>query len=518
MVAYGRVVLFAVSGDVSTVKSLLFNFPGYICLILLLACFLAEGHEPPFPAPCDQLGQTTYRERCARFLADRETVGCHTFRNATTVASYEELKAGLEQEKQGNGLILLVAGDINIVELKYPMIARGTVAIVGDPDKLPKISHIGLGVFFSGIHARNAETPAALFCWGIDWVLDAQKEIVRVSPHFGTVHITHSIFRINRDSTAPLSVVAHQYLRITMSDSVGQVKNALLVAHNQFHGVPAAFLDGFSSEDIFIGCDRVLYLDVVTDTCYEPGEVIIRDNTWHGHDPYPESVNYAAIRLDNIARATISGNRAVDDNALLSVHMNFNYPLDNDETPFFDNLNLQLVNNTALPGMKATHRQFCFDSRSNDTGYPLAGVVNMTCNPYFDVIEAGSFARTAQQPLAITRGYYSCTGFTEGEGYAGYSENNIQCEAIPVNPENEGDMGEVDDLDSCGGSGKYFISTYSLGVSTATLAAVSWELFWSLVYQHSSGKTQWVVNALALFIPGCFRRASKLPLEKALTP
>ena len=493
-------------------QCLLLNRFKYTCLTLLITGSLAEavtpGHEQTLPAPCDQLEETLYRERCARFLADGATTGCQTFSNTTTVASYNELKTALGQDKYGNGLILLVAGDIDIIDQASPMEASGVVALVGDPDKLPKISSVGAGETPEVISALNRDTPGALFCWGIEWVLDTPKSIVRVFPHFGRVHITHSIFRVNRNAIIPEHLNAHDYLRIVLGETVGRIKSTLLIAHNQFHGVPSAFLGKFLTADIFIRCDHHTAIDVKT--CHEPGEVVIRDNTWHGYNPYPDSVNYGAIKTTNIPGIIISGNRAVDDQAMLSVYMEFRHPVNGDGTPFFDNLDLQLLNNTALPGMNLTQRQVYINGEDiNGDDYPLAGVVNMTCNPYFDVIRTGSFAKTDNYSLAITRGNNYCAGFADG-----YFENSTPCEVIPVNTMDEGDMKDIEDMDDlhrCGDSGKYFISTYSLGVSTATLAAVSWGLFWSLVYHHTRGRVRTVVNALALFIPGCFCR---LPLEE----
>ena len=499
-------------------KSLLFHYVRHSCLVLLTTSFLAEAltlrHEQPLPSPCDQLEGNSLRERCARFLADRETLGCQTFTNAIAVDSFARLKAGMEQEDYPGGVILLVTTDIEIENQnlpRLPMAVNGIVAIVGDPGRRPKIGIIDSDAR-SVIAASGSGKPGALFCWGIEWIKDSPQNLFLVREHFGTVRIMHSIFRAIDDPLPAKAHKKHQYLTILMGDSPGMVKNNLLIAHNQFHGVPAAYLEDGKSADIFVSCNVLREWDEVISTCYEPGEVMIRGNTWHGHSHYPENITYHAIKTNKIAQAHIIGNRAADSNGILSVYMGFNHPMvSNNGTYYLGKLNLQLVNNTALPEMEARNRQFYFDIETlGESSYSLPGVVNMTCNRYFNFDTSGSFAHPEQYNLAITEGNNYCMGLAE-EDYG----DNIQCgqtTAIPPTPViNEAPM-PIDD--NCHDSGRYFIITYALGASTATLAALSWGLFWSLAYHHTSGKTQTLVNALALFIPGCFHRALEQSLEK----
>ena len=494
-------------------KPWLFNGLRYASLTLLVTSLLAGAmtlrHEHPFPAPCDQFTQAAHRERCARFLADRDTVGHQTFSNATTVSNYEELRDGLMQDEDGHGLILLVTSHIDIVELAQPMETKGVIAIVGDPGKHPKISNTGLEVLAIIVAlADRTGTPGAFFCWGIEWLQDRPRTVVQVSPHFGAVHIMHSIFRINSNPdrlTAP--DYTQHYLTITLNDRVEKIKNSLVIGHNHFYGAPAElFHERYERADIAIVCNSVTGS---ADTgCHEPGVVVIRDNTWHGNSTCPESVDYVAIRMVNIARAIVFGNQAADNSAVLSVYVTFDHRQPSGGNPFFNNLNLQLVNNTALPGMEPRHRRFYLYGLTWDKQeYPLAGIVNMTCNPNFNVQANGSFANLEKHDLSITTGNNYCAG-----GIGTYPDDN--CGEIVAHDE---DMGRDTGHDESGENNNVFvISTYALGSGVVSLAALSWELFWSLVYHHTSGNTQILVNGLALFIPGCFHRFQRPKPEKSL--
>ena len=176
-----------------------------ICLTLLGASLSAGAmtlrhHEDSFPAPCDQLERLSHRELCARFLADREAVGCQTFSNITTVANQGQLKDGLGQAESSDGLILLVTRNFEIKDQTTSMVTRGTVAIIGDPDLPPEISFIehifDASGAFAVIYAHSTESRKALFCWGIEWIQDSPVTIFYVAGQFG-MHILHSIFRTN---------------------------------------------------------------------------------------------------------------------------------------------------------------------------------------------------------------------------------------------------------------------------------------------------------------------------------
>ena len=500
-------------------QSLLCNPLRCVCLILLTISFLAEGtslrHEQPFPAPCDQLEETSHRERCARFLADRETVGCQTFSNATTVASHAQLKAEIERQDYGDGFILLVTRNFDIAEMGRPMMVNGTVAIVGDPDSQPRVSIIGQNDSEVVIGLVNTARPSTFICWGIEWELSRRKVAVSAGqPGYGAIRITHSVFRIREGITENESPAYHRYLYFHMAKHPGWNINSVLVAHNQFYTVPNAFLHRYEASDVYVECYRYTYFGSgETSICDQLGEVVIRDNTWHGDSLYevPDK-RYTAIELRNIPRATVSGNRAASSNAVLSIYINFNYPLDTG-APSFDNLHLQLVNNSALPGMLEQQRRLHFDSEITESGYPLAGVVEMLCNPGFDIMRGGSFAGTEASNLSITWGNHYCSGLAER-----LSQNSAQCEQTTTTTTIDNTdvvVNQGNDWGSCHNQGRYFTSIWALGASTASLAAVSWELFWSLVYHYTSGKTQMAVNVMALCIPGCLHRTKKpLPLPE----
>ena len=492
----------------------------YICLILLTASSLSGAltrrhHEQPTPAPCDQLSQASYRERCTRFLADREAVGCQTFGSAITVTSQEELESGLVQDTYGDGIILQVAHDFEIRGLTESIPALGTVAIIGDPDLPPEIIISGSGGGFPVIAADyDSEAPGALFCWGVEWISNSPGAVLYTAAGFGTVHILHSVFRPDWHSGITTDRHSHYHLYIAPRNRYGRGKDFLLIAHNRFYGAPVTRLDkSLSSHDIFINCTRSI------PTCHEAGRVVIRDNAWHGHSPYAEDVNYSAVKITDMDEVTFSGNRAVNNDTVLSVYIGFANNVPENSTFIPDYLNLQLVNNSALPGVSPAHRQFYLDGKARDgSDFPLAGVVNITCNPDFTTLATGSFAKTGGYNLSIALGNNYCGRFTEGD-----FESTPQCQATIINtgnttdtmdtPDDPGHSRDNDDHDRL-----FFISAYTLGATTVSLATLSWEMFWALVYHHTCGKAQLVANVLALCIPGFFHRVLKPAIKDKPTP
>ena len=346
-----------------------------LALVFFPACF--PGFAGAVPSPCDQLDRRDYQEICARFLADTESSGGHTFAIADTARGFDEFKSKLEDDKNYAGLILLLTDDIDIVgkagRVVYP---RGIVALIGNQTNPPRINLIGKkGEISTVVLAPDPKTgatikPQAFYCWGIAWVLgDIVRNVVYVVEHYGPVHITHSIFGY----TTPIKFFysVSPYIDISLEYAPDRtVNNSILIAHNRFTNVPAEHLGKLEKRfDIYIHC--ILIKDSkdkqLASTCQQLGAVVITDNTWQSPpelsaepfnteevraepSPYGPSPYRASVFLENISKLTFSGNRAADPDAVLSVLVMCSYPDDVSEAAVFNHIDLQLVNNMAEPG------------------------------------------------------------------------------------------------------------------------------------------------------------------------
>ena len=151
-----------------------------IPLVLAAGSFLSRADYPeprnPVPSPCDQLDRGGYQEICARFLADTESSGGHTFAIADTASGFDDFKSKLEDDKNYAGLILLLTNDIDIVVKPFLIVApRGIVAILGNPVDPPRINLIGEKGETSTVYLAPdpkigaTVKPQAFYCWGVEW-------------------------------------------------------------------------------------------------------------------------------------------------------------------------------------------------------------------------------------------------------------------------------------------------------------------------------------------------------------
>ena len=534
-----------------------------LALVFLPACF--PGFASAVPSPCDQLESAELQALCARFLADTESSGGQSFAAAATADGLDGLKSRLEDDKNYAGLILLLTNDIDIMgKPMLNVIPRGIVALLGNPVDPPRINLVGekgerTTVYLAPDPKIGATIkPQAFYCWGVEWLLgDRVRNAIFVYQHYGPVHITHSIFAY----TMPIkTTINYPYIEVSLEDTPDQpVSNSILIAHNQFMNMPADYLGDYGqSNDINIYClknepnSREKQAD---STCHRLGDVVITGNIWQSppelaaeeffagdsqatpspFGPYPYRF---AVMFADIAKATFSKNSAADKDAVLSVIFQYNfYPYTPNE---FDNLNLQLVNNVAMPEMNATHRQFYLNGLTvTGKDLPVAGLVNMTCNPDFNVVRTGSFAHNSRYNLTIIQANDDCAGPTVTPTTAPpttvptpvtstlpasslitsvlttlaspsatatatiIGSVSSVLPSISATPTASGSPVPYPDSQDKGAEDKIII--YSASAAGFALALTVWEATWISVYRFSSGKTRNLAGAMALFIPFCLR-------------
>ena len=524
------------------------GFRSAVLAIMAMAALSGAGSlhgTEAVPAPCNQLEKQAYQVLCASFLADSESTGGQTFVSAIAVDSFDDLKEQLETRENYGGNIIFLAEDIYIDEKKDTLLVpRGIVAVIGNPKNPPRI-HIG-GTKGAITAMRLAATdevgarvrPRGFYSWHVEWVMsDAMRDVLKINPHFGVIHITHSIFRCLLPIIDELSGT---YIRMQLEHTVDHnITNSMLIAHNHFYNRPAYNVTWYAPEaDIFIGCYNLLLNGKIDSRCDQLGNLVIRDNSWHGTGalefsarrsvPDPNNpFNYrASIVLLNIARVTISGNQAADPDAVLSFVFQY-YP--GDKITKFQNLNLQLVNNIALPEMNATQRQFYLngvtyplDREGHFTNFHFGGLVNMTCNPLFTVVRDGGFHPGVSPALSVIEANEDCTppNITVTPSSA----------SIPVTPVSIEVTTAVEPTNTITAQPSATVSISLVTVSSSpspspsqdnphqeadnealiyggagaggvVLGLVAWELGWSLAYRYSKGRFQRFANRMALFLP-----------------
>ena len=518
-----------------------------ILLVLAAGSFLSRADHPesgdPVPSPCDQLERQDYQEICARFLADIESSGGHTFSIADTASGFDEFKSKLEDDKNYAGLILLLTDDIEIVcKPTLDVAPRGIVAILGNPDNPARINFTGkkgeTPIYLAPDPKTGATVkPQAFYCWGVKWVLnDLLRLVIFVFQHYGHVHITHSIFGY----TTPIKKTYNPgYIYVSLEDTPGRtVNNSVLIAHNHFTNVPAGQGKHKNVFDISIHCMREIPdSHQGASTCHQLGEVVIRDNIWQSPpelsagefpeedsgaapDPFDPIPYRSAVSLVSIAKLTFSGNSAADKDAVLSVLALYTY-YNGNQTNIFNNLNLQLVNNVAEPGMNATHRQFYLNGLLDNGGNrPFAGLVNMTCNPDFNVVRTGGFAYYNPHNLTIIQANDDCTGPTvipttvtattlpasmTATVTSPYATATISVSSVLPSVSSASPAPSHAASPDGGTVANIIIYSAGAGAGGLVLALTAWEAIWITAYWHSGGNFQTFAGVMALFIPFCFR-------------
>ena len=483
------------------------------------------------------------------------------------VNRYDDFKQQLEQEGNESGLILVLT-DIEMGGQNTTVLPGGRVAIIGNPDDPPQINisdaKIAYAIFLSQSLTPGVPVKQLAFsCWGIDWLLNGTiRGVIFAAQHYGTLRIKYSVFGY----TLPIAGEPHRsnYLSLKLENTPGHpIQNSILIANNRFMNMPGRDLGNLgSTSDIGVACYRLKSPGGMDGTCHHLGDVVIRDNTWQS-PPGPEARNlqsypspYApysyrsAISLQNIVRATIFGNRAMGDNTTLSVVFRYSYPYEDAEAGAFNNTNLQLFNNTAQPGMSVTHRQFYFNGLKVVDGVykdlPVAGLVNMTCNPWFNAVRLGSFAHNEKYSLTIIDKNDDCpapstastalyptlqtsiplstptlqtsiplstllvstttplsSASPEVSSMASASGSSGILSIITITPTSAPSPypGHEEEDEKEDGHKASIIAGYS--ARAAILGFIAWEVLWTGIYRFSSGNTRRIANAMALFIPYC---------------
>ena len=413
------------------------GFRSAVLAIMTVAALSGAGFlygTETVPAPCNQLEKPTYQALCASFLADSESTGGQTFASAVAVDNFDDLQDQLNRNENYDGIIIFLAEDIYIDESRETYLTpRGIVAVIGNPKNPPRIDIAGTGgeaaaLWLGATHEAGALVrPRGFYSWHVEWVMsDALRDVVFIHEHYGVIHVTHSIFRC---LLPIIDEIQGAYINIHVEHTAGRnISNSMLLAHNHFYNRPGFNVTRDNMDtDIYIICNNAFLDGKVESRCDQLGDLVIRNNSWHGTDalgfsarrsvPDPNNpFNYrASIALLNIARVTISGNRAADPDAILSFV--FQYDPGNKITiTKFQNLDLQLVNNVALPEMPASHRQFYLngvtvplDKEGHFTNFHFGGLVNMTCNPLFTVVRDGGFHPGVSPALSVIEANEDCT-------------------------------------------------------------------------------------------------------------
>ena len=517
-------------------------FPCFSLLGLILLA--ASNRVSAIPSPCDSLSEPARQQLCARFLADPENTGGQSFAEAETVGNFKELKRIMERDENYSGLIVLPTDDIIIPKGQVAVFVRGTVAIIGDPEDPPRVNLVGSGSLFPiqllpDVEIGAEVRPQAFYCWGIEWVMnDFFRGIIHLESHFGTVRITHSVFGY----TLPISdATPEAYIEIMEEQLAGwEIQNSVLVAHNRITNLPGYdYITGNSAMDIFVGCNYGSLGSGELTGCNQIREVVIRDNLWQSalaqssgkpaalpdSSPSPLSpINYRrAVEFLNMARVTVSGNRAASDETTMSFV--FRYSM-NQDTPFpIKDMNLQLVNNVVLPGMNATHRQFYFNGLNYEwENYPLEGLVNMTCNPHFEAVTVGTFNNTNQ--IVVIQDNDNCPANTSRtltpstvpvpattlSAMASTPVTTVVYSSLTPAPASVSVTATLatvspspehnDQPDNKDNS----VLIYSASAAGAVVGLMAWQLGWMLAYKYSKGRFQRFANWMALFVPYCLHQ------------
>ena len=516
-----------------------------------VATLLAHQAAASIPEPCDQLKEAEYQDLCAGFLADGDSSEGLEFDKAATVGDYRGFRSGLEDEKQG-GLILLLTNDISL-NASHTLFPKGVVAIVGNPQRMPliriasdkgQLTSVALG--HSHKHFVNPP-PRGLCSWGVHWELGGKfRNIILGGPHYGIIRITHSHFSYTRPIRERS---AAYYLWFNLEDTPGEtIKNDILVAHNRFltivrqsearlaeTGEPGWFVD---SANINVYCHQDITATAAS-TCQQLGEVVIRDNLWlpvdSGSDnpEAPDILNHqVAVVTDSIARMTFSGNRALGSGASASLLVIFYYPYNGNGTAVFKNLDLQLTDNIASPEGDAIQHQFYLDGETFlGEPFPLEGLVNITNNSCFDIVQTGGFAPAEGAKLTIIKDNNPCHSITPSALTVAISStrgttslpisvlsvstpvpSSIMPSATPSTIQPTGSyfstVGISPSSHSATHSGNKVdtrILAGSIAGGAALLAAATgWGLFWTMIYRKAGNPgLRRFANAMLMCVPAC---------------
>ena len=526
-----------------------------LVLVLLAASNRISADAETIPAPCNSLSQPARQQLCARFLADPENTGGQSFAEAVTVGDFKEFKRIMERGENYSGLIVLPTSDIIVPDGQVAVFVRGIVAVIGDPEDPPRINLVGNDGALEPIQLLpdtriGAEVRSqAFYCWGIEWLIsDAPRGGIALQSHFGIVRITHSIFGY----TLPLNKEGlHEPYIYILEDQVPgwTIQNSVLIAHNQFINFPDYDYEVDDSvKEIYFDCQsgsRGLGERV---TCSQVRDVIIRDNLWRSalgqsHKrsaalpdaapsplPFDPTNFHGGIEFVNSAHVTLSGNRVADSDTRMSFV--FRYIFDYDPTYPIKDINLQLVNNVVLPEIKATHRQLFFNGLNWDwENLPIEGLVNMTCNPHFEVVTAGTFndgtqirviqdndncpantSRTltpstvtvpattlsAMASTPVTAVAYSSLTPAPASVTATLATSITTMATVSPSPEHNHQASNKDNS----------VLVYSVSATGAVVGLMAWQLGWMLAYKYSKGNFQRFANWMALFVPYCLHQCN----------
>lgn len=544
------------------------NLGGAILILALTISVSANadssGPDETIPPPCDQFDQDDNRKLCALFLSDPENAGARSFTMAEAVDNFDDFKARLEQPENDKGLILLLTYDIDILNSPGgPIIPRGQVALIGNPNDPPRInisghkSEIEIIMLAQPVEAGAVIRPQVFYCWGIEWILTGIfTHVIGTSFGYGSLRITHSKFGY----TLPVKnrELPEAYLELLLEEIPGAtIKNSILIAHNRIINMPGDHLGPYGTAfDIHVVCYHMRPSGQPSFACNSLGAVEIRDNLWEkplsaedtshppspdtshrpsSYDPYPYR---AAILMLNIGRVIVSGNRAADPDVTLSVVFQYPFTYEGGKEAVVKNMDIQLMNNVVHPGMNITNRQFYFNGLADDgEDKPLAGSVRMVCNPEFDVIRLGSFAHNEKYNLSIfqanddcrihssttstaqipTTPIYSLLTTMASVTAAPYPSVTVTSSGLPpsllstVIPSITSVLLSASSSPSPsasdGGDNEDLViyGASAAGVAGLFIVFFTWEVAWMTVYKYTDGRTRRLANAMGFFVPYCLR-------------
>lgn len=529
---------------------------GVICWLL---SFISRASDMILP-PCNQLEEMKYQELCTEFLKDPENTGGMSFSRATATDNPADFRHLLEEEKQAATIIMLTDSiQLNLTKAIVPV---GKVAIVGNPKASPKITILyneKAGFIITLSHYPDPTKTASQFfaCWGVYWVQENNKSylsyLIVVDKRYGEVRVTNNGFahhaRFNK-KYAPL------YWLFVQVENVHYypVHSHVYIINNHFMTWPFQ-----ASAGIIASCEPQN-----VNSCVNTGDLVIKNNVWEKTEyeapepnPGPFTENYNVIFLNNVPKAQIIGNRVADLSVYAPIYIYF---VDSAELKInFTQLDLLIAGNTASHDIDTPYRTLLLQSGQLDiitpTPQPVAGKVNISWNNCYEIALAGGFVFPWSKNLNLTienngchneENITSATMITvpvpSSSAVTPASDSTVIASSImsivseSIQPTSSSDATssmpfpviisasvlpsaspEAHGHDSI--DFKPFIYAFG-GVIGVVALVTTWQVLWNVVYRHSTGKFQKVVNIMAFFIPYCINHLikSREGSEEALLP